>query len=221
MDIWLIDLHCMYLSIVRQSSTLTTGPKVLASKNWLGLVKIGNLEVWRAYKGFTVTCYTSLTLSPTVGIVVMCYVLTWKKKQNVLYMVQRKQCYWLQVWCFSMFHETRTFFSRLFHQSFVTLFKILTRWLYLPLIKSVIGFGSGHSLLDWFEIQKNNSPTGPIKIKSGLWKSPVWKSEGPVNQKVFRKDWSDTIKQRYPAVSLKFRLFMKKISLTLTHKPPI
>ena len=63
-----------------ESSTLTTGPKVLASKNWFGLVKIGNLEVWRAYKHFTVACFTSLNLSPTRGLVVSKYVLTRKSK---------------------------------------------------------------------------------------------------------------------------------------------
>ena len=75
-------------TVTLQSSTLTTGPKVLVSKNWLGLVEIGNLEVRRAYKHFTVACYTSLNLSPTGGMVVSCYVLT-RKKQNVLQMVQR------------------------------------------------------------------------------------------------------------------------------------
>ena len=33
---------------------LTTGPKVLASKIWLGLVKIGNPEVRRAYLGINI-----------------------------------------------------------------------------------------------------------------------------------------------------------------------
>ena len=64
-----------------QSSTLTTGPKVLASKNWLGLVKIGNLEVRRTYKHFTVNCYTSLNLPPTGGMVISSYVLTRKNKK--------------------------------------------------------------------------------------------------------------------------------------------
>ena len=72
---------------VYQSSTLTTGPKVLASKNWLGLVKIGNLEVRQAYKHFTVNCYTSLNLPPTGEMVISSYVLT-RKKQKVLHMVQ-------------------------------------------------------------------------------------------------------------------------------------
>ena len=37
--------------------------------------------------------------------------------------------------------------------------------------------------------RKNNSPIWPLKILSGLWKSPVWKPEGPLHQKVFREDW--------------------------------
>ena len=49
----------MSLTYLSQSSTLTTGPKVLAGKTWVGLVNIGNLEVGRAYKHLTVTCYTS------------------------------------------------------------------------------------------------------------------------------------------------------------------
>ena len=62
---WLCSGATYNIEAIYQSSTLTTGPKVLASKNWLGLVKIGNLEVRRAYKRFTDTCYTSLNLSPT------------------------------------------------------------------------------------------------------------------------------------------------------------
>ena len=41
-----------------QYSTLTTCPKVLVSKIWLGPIKNSNLEVGRAYKCFTGTCYT-------------------------------------------------------------------------------------------------------------------------------------------------------------------
>ena len=69
----------------RQSSTLTTGPKVLASKICFGLVKIWNLDIRRAHKHFTDTSYTrpfrSINLSPTGGTVTSgsCYVLTWKK----------------------------------------------------------------------------------------------------------------------------------------------
>ena len=141
-----MDNNCVkyYLELVwhqEQSSTLTTGPKVLASKNWLGLVKIGNLEVRRAYKHLTVTCYTSLNLPHILNYFI----------------------------------------------SFLLLYKILIRWLHLPLIKSAIGIGSGHSLLDWFEIEKK-LPIGPIKIQSGLWKSPLWKPERPVHQKVFHED---------------------------------
>ena len=50
-----------------ESSTLTTGPKVQATKIWLGPVKIGNPEVRLAYKHFVVTFYTSLNLSPLEG----------------------------------------------------------------------------------------------------------------------------------------------------------
>ena len=37
--------HVLQIEMCEQSSTLTTGPKVLASKIGLGLVKICNLEV--------------------------------------------------------------------------------------------------------------------------------------------------------------------------------
>ena len=46
-----------------QSLTLTTGPKVLACKNGLGLVKLCNQEVQRAYEHFTGTCYTEGTFN--------------------------------------------------------------------------------------------------------------------------------------------------------------
>ena len=40
--------------------------------------------------------------------------------------------------------------------------------------------------------RKKKLPIGPIKIQSGLWKSPLWKPKTPVHQKVFREDWVTT-----------------------------
>ena len=60
-----------------QSSTLTTGPKVLAGKIGLGLVKICSLEVRGAYKPFTGTCYTrhlilkALSLTPMAEVFIL------------------------------------------------------------------------------------------------------------------------------------------------------
>ena len=57
-----LNTNLKLCALYYQSSTLTTGPKVMASKDRLGLVKIGSLEVPRAYKHFVYILNYSISL---------------------------------------------------------------------------------------------------------------------------------------------------------------